>query len=599
MARIPDYTDLGRRQSAATGVGAPRVSLDAVAAPGRAIAGLGATMGQISRAMEAEQDRQDRILADDQFNKLRKEMQDLTIGEGGYTHKQGESAVKEPIMRQWTEMFSAKADALAGELKNENQRRYYKAQRDVAELQYREGILNHVVRQSKIYEKQVYDGGITVETDLAKASWADPNSVKVSIARVESLVEKQAESESWAKDYKDAELFGRVSDIHVGVIGQAASAGDVSYAREWYKKHYNEIDPDRRAKIEEGLASEERTVKSRSEADRYMATYDSESDALAAIRKEHKGTPEEVALADQIVDRVKRRFHEVSVAEAEGKKDAIKQGWDHTIAGGDPNDLPLELRQLIGPEIAQMAAYAAVGGTKATNIDKHDEFYRLLDQGDITTAEQVEDYYPYFSKSDRAAARKAFESAGKISDADLRRAFELRKEAPVKNNQAEYLAFQSYAINRIESTRRKQDLDMVADEWFMSGNLPGDPWFGPETLGEAITKGKDEFILGVPESMKPMVSSANAYILGTLSDTPYFEHFRGADQNDIYTRYLRPAEYYLRAHGIPVTDRTLAAHSILKMVGKMISEETVRYVADSMTEKFVDQRQPMGVRGSR
>lgn len=557
MTTLPTVEALGRRP---TPSGVPTVRAQATSAPT-------AATRAIAEAMRAEQEAHDTLRAEEAFNQLREKELDLTSGDNGFVHQQGRDVVDKPVMKDWVERFDTATNEISGGLANNDQRILFKQRAAVAALGYKQNLINHITQQRKVYETEVYQGGVAIETQAAQAAWLDDKAVGLSIARIESLVDTEAERKGWASDRTKAEKMAKVSDVHLGVINQAISARDSVYARAWYQKHKKDIDAGQWPAIEDSIHRLELTTTSQTATDEIMAQYTDERKALAAVREKYSGT-----MRDEVARRVKVRFADEERIKTDRRQELERTAWNMLTEKKTPDDLPPQMVQALGGKtVEQMWQFVERRDKVKTDYNVFDEFERRLEAGEITSRDQVREYDPFLSERDKRVAMKAFEKRGTISTTEMRAAYTDRvgkSKAKWSNREEEqWLVFQEYILDRVKETRRPEDIDVWADRWFMSGETTGNTLYtnDPDTFGEAVTAGRTEgFRYDIPPEIEDQVlMSMKAAGVPENTSEAY------------YTEYYLPAEDYLRAHDIPINHKSVAAAVALREAGKPVTPANI------------------------
>lgn len=192
---------------------------------------------------KVEQDKIDTLKAEDAFTKLREKQLDLTMGEqNGYARLRGAAAVNTPVMKDWSKRFSDEATAIEQTLQTDGQKLKFRERFKVADLQFKEGILHHTVRESDSYARDVYQGTVQSEIRQAVSEWQNANAVGLSLARIDSAVQAQAERNGWPAELANAEKLKQQGAVHSAVIQQALASGNFKYAEDWYKNNKANID---------------------------------------------------------------------------------------------------------------------------------------------------------------------------------------------------------------------------------------------------------------------------------------------------------------------------------------------------------------------
>lgn len=256
MAKLPSLDSLGERPTPqpSGGLAVYRGDVGALDEPGKAqiSAGqmlhaegvaLGREADQLAAQFKAEQEKMDTLKVEDAFTKLRQRQLDLTIGEqDGYLRLKGSQATGRPLLQDYKKLYDDATTTIEAGLANDQQREKFRARAGVSGIQFQEGILQHVFKESAVYAKEVLSGVINTEVASATAQWQNPEAVGISIARIENQVKASAEALGWPKEYAQAERLEALSKVHSSVISQAIASGNYVFAQKWYEANKDSID---------------------------------------------------------------------------------------------------------------------------------------------------------------------------------------------------------------------------------------------------------------------------------------------------------------------------------------------------------------------
>jgi len=187
------------------------------------------------------QDQNDKIAAEHAYNKLIEKQQDLTVGQDGFVHKQGADALNQPLMKDYTGLLQKSKDEISSTLQNDQQRQMFNERADIAGLQFRQDILNHVVKEQDAFATQTFKNTIQLEKDNAANRYRDPNAIKMSMMRIENAVNSEAHRNGWSDETRTSVLTQNTSTAYRGVIERMLSNGMDQNARDYYNQLKNSI----------------------------------------------------------------------------------------------------------------------------------------------------------------------------------------------------------------------------------------------------------------------------------------------------------------------------------------------------------------------
>jgi len=196
---------------------------------------LASSLNVMGERFQKIQDENDKTHAEAAYNELIKKRQDLTVGQDGFVYKQGQDALSTPIMKDYGDLFQKAEDEISSKLQNDQQKKYFKERADVASLQFRQDILNHLVKEQDSYATQTFKDTIQTETDNAANRYRDPKAIQMSIVRMENAVNTEADRKGWSKETKQSAMTEVKSGAYRGVIERMLSNGQDLDAKSYYE----------------------------------------------------------------------------------------------------------------------------------------------------------------------------------------------------------------------------------------------------------------------------------------------------------------------------------------------------------------------------
>lgn len=353
MARLPSAADLmgGRpRVGVQGGVNAAQPGAvpnlgDGGAAGlmevGRALVSVGS---DLDRVFKAEQERTDKLRAEDSFNQLREQQLDLSLGEkNGFAQTKGGDAANGDLLKKWTARFDDLQRKIEGTLENDRQREAFKQRAAVARSGFQGDIFRHVAKETDVYALSVYKGTLDVETRNAMANWEDAPAIATSGARIKNAVAAEAERSGWSPEARTAAQMSALSGMHSAVITQALANNNPAYAQEYYKTNKAELDPN----VSKTLAHAVSDGAQKQLADGFQARYiagRNDQRQLDALETEVAKSPLDEDRKNILVGRIagRRDTLEIRTAAAYERRLRTIQGQINgvnriTLAGYEPN----------------------------------------------------------------------------------------------------------------------------------------------------------------------------------------------------------------------------------------------------------------------
>lgn len=248
MAKLPTAEALGTRPDSrpAGGVVSYRPQSGGEA-PALALVQTGQKLerlgDELHQQAKIEEKRLNTLRAEEAWNSLRDAQLDLTVGDqNGFTRKRGGDAVNQPLLKDYSDRFSEVVKRIADGLSNDEQKELFRKRASVSGLEFKEGLLRHVARETDTYSKQVY--GATLDTEIRgiTSSWNQPNAIALSMERINATINREAERSGWAPEMVADERLKAESKVHSAVIGQALATGQTAFAEQYYNANKDGID---------------------------------------------------------------------------------------------------------------------------------------------------------------------------------------------------------------------------------------------------------------------------------------------------------------------------------------------------------------------
>jgi len=253
MPRLPTSEQLGIRPPPQPARGVAQLQL---AVPRAGIEGAGMTQlgdalsgtGDVLFALaEKERKHIDAVRVEDTYNQYTDTLLDLEAGkENGYRNIQGGNALSTDILKDYREKRTAAYNKLADSLKSPDQLEAFRLRAKIADQRFDSGVLDHVRRESDVYQKQVLENTVETAKRNSALNYSQPKTVELEIARVRAATRRFAERNGLLPDAGNSSseseaLFESLvrpfeSDIHTAVVEQMLTAGQDIAARDYFEK---------------------------------------------------------------------------------------------------------------------------------------------------------------------------------------------------------------------------------------------------------------------------------------------------------------------------------------------------------------------------
>jgi len=303
---------------------------------------------------------------------------------------------------------------------------------------------------------------------------------------------------------------------------------------------------------------------------------------------------------DRIKDGIERSKVQLEAkqrsATVQAENDAEKRVWEAIRDGRQPNPNDLKamnpekaVKEVGGYFKALAKATAAKDGrmhAKEDNYEALDIAENAIKQGDITNERDLDRYAPFLRAETFRTLRKSLEKRGEISEKEMERVYSERvgetRAKWIKNDEKakQWIAFKQYVQDDVREKKRPEDIDALADRWFMKGYGKDDSIFtnDPDTYGEARTKGRKDFVIKTPEATKPDVDGALSILRKAKAATPT----GSSAADEFYTNFYLDASRYFAARNEPVSAGRAAAYAILKQNNKPITPANLNAVLEQL-----------------
>ena len=208
----------------------------------KAVGQLGKSLGEISDILYKEQERVDRLRAEDAFNQLLEAKTNLTVGEKyGFVNYKGGDAISRPLLQQYNSRMDGHINEISGKLANDQQRQFFRRRADIARLQLREDVQKHQFNEGQKFETTTIENATRLELQNIQSRPTEPQVYEMAAARLNGIIN----GSSFGPEQKELMRSKMLTAAHTTVIENALASGNDLYAKQWYKDHQKEIyDPE-------------------------------------------------------------------------------------------------------------------------------------------------------------------------------------------------------------------------------------------------------------------------------------------------------------------------------------------------------------------
>lgn len=203
MPKLPDYTALGETAPPQAAQGAVGYSTPDATAPGRAMAAVGAEVGQAANIVAETNQRQDAMVAEAAVNQLHAQSLDLQDSETGFKRVRGSGAVGPQFLQGFQQKFTDAATGIEQSLSNDYQRRLFQQRAPVVGLQFKSALLSHQATETNTFNEQTENDTIDNARRQIFTNPGDPQAVASGMTRVNWAIDQKAQRLGWNAEVTD------------------------------------------------------------------------------------------------------------------------------------------------------------------------------------------------------------------------------------------------------------------------------------------------------------------------------------------------------------------------------------------------------------
>ena len=213
---------------------------------GRQLQEFGAAMqgaGQAGASLYArELDKINTIRKLESTNKLRQAALDLEFSKDtGFRNFKGLQAVERPdgmdLTTEYVKKFDDAFSEISASLSNDAQRQGFAEQAQQLRLGVQERVSTYQLSEFREHTKSQIDGAKKIALQTAGMAWSDPAMVQDSLTSAREAIYLQTQTMGLSANEAEALMRETDSQIHQTVIASALSAGNATYAAEYFSQN--------------------------------------------------------------------------------------------------------------------------------------------------------------------------------------------------------------------------------------------------------------------------------------------------------------------------------------------------------------------------
>jgi hypothetical protein len=300
-----------------------------------------------------------------------------------YEQKKGADAAQDDMFFSGTmEKFEGVRKELLSEVKDADVHKALEQRLELAEINFQEGLINHITTEGEVYGDQVYESGVGLGQTEMGEFWYDDNQMMQARNDIKRHTDIQAQKKGiplnspvYKKMLEDNLTTGHVNAIKaMVVVGNNPQA-----ASDYFEDFSDEIAGDFHDDIQKLIKSSGTALRTQQAVDGYIADGLTRTEAQAQARKDFTGEDRDAAVL-----RVEARYNEIDNADNKYQTDTfngflgdyealMKEGditptdaydilYPKMLASGLDGDMIHKMRR-----IAQADTAAAAGTSRKTN----------------------------------------------------------------------------------------------------------------------------------------------------------------------------------------------------------------------------------------
>lgn len=502
MPRVPTY---GNQKVQQQGLPTARMGYQNIdgadanafgAIEGRQFQELGKDLGAVNKIVQQQQDDEDAAAVFAKKNQFREAMLGM---QDQVRQRQGMNANG---AARWADGEIQKLrDKTMAELGNDRQRGIFAQDAESIRISSMESFNNYERQQLE----QGHDDEWSASKDLAvRQAQQDPSTAGSVEAEITRANQYQAARKGWSPEVLQAETLKDLTKMHGGILDSLVDADNLSAAQVYLKQHRDKIDTGLAGRVEKKIRDKAMDAYSTGVADKLITEGVSYADALAMIDTHYKGEDK-----DKVLSKVRERYGDMERIKKERAEEEIEKIERESFKGGGMHkvsDATIERLSLYDPgkaqtmkerRIREQENLATRGSrfAKQTDYTTMEELNKLIESGDIKKPEQLDKFAGSLEKGDYESLRKLMSGKGQIDQKDVLKAYKDRagiKSGDSLNEKqtAEYSSFLQGITSYIKDTSRPQDIDTLADNYFIDKHNKGRivPWGKKELRRDALTE---------------------------------------------------------------------------------------------------------------
>jgi len=175
-------------------------------------------------------------------NRVRQRALDLAYDkEAGFRNLKGLQAIERPNGEDLSTEYGRKLDeeisSITASLGNDAQRRMFQDRATNLSMGFQEQLKTYQLNEYRGYSKSVIDGQLKLSAQEATMNWHDPQAVNRSLETARQALYAKAQTDGLSANEIEAAMRETDSQIHSTVIMSALSAGNSTYAADYFRQN--------------------------------------------------------------------------------------------------------------------------------------------------------------------------------------------------------------------------------------------------------------------------------------------------------------------------------------------------------------------------
>lgn len=327
MPSIPRYGQTQVRDEVAKGEYNIKPSEEAFGG-GKALAGIEAS-GQLAQQVMKVKDDLDQVAAIDAVNRLKQEKTRMMFDpKEGALARRGKDSFD--VIETYGTKYKEIGSKLETELKNDNQRKYFKKYFDQEGLELETTLSRHVFQEAEKYDDAQTEALLDNYKNDALLNYADTNAIRQSMVGIEEEVLRHASRKGMPAEWVKQKVQSAHSKVHTGVVAAYITNDQDQLAKAYFESNKDDFTATDRDAVLKDL--EQATLRGEGQR-RSDSIFDKHQDSMTKAMAEARKI-KDPKLRDETERRLEARFTQKNRAEEQDVERMMVDGLNQIDSTG-------------------------------------------------------------------------------------------------------------------------------------------------------------------------------------------------------------------------------------------------------------------------